>query len=74
MRLDQLLNTLPQFEPAGAFAVQKRGPFGRIGHGDGSGKQIEFVHRMGPPTIQRNWPTKGAAAAKKNSRFLLSRG
>ena len=50
VRIEELVEPQAQLGTAGAFAFQQGGAFGRVGDGDGGGEQVEFVHRIGPPT------------------------
>jgi hypothetical protein len=49
---EQTIQPLPDFGTAGAFTVQQCQAFGWVGNSDCSGKQVEFVHRIGPPIHQ----------------------
>ena len=50
VRVEEMVEPQAQLGTAGALALQQGGAFGRVGDGDGGGEQVEFVHRMGPPT------------------------
>ena len=50
VRIEELIEPQTQFGTAGAFALQQGSSFRRVGDGDGGREQVEFVHRIDPPT------------------------
>ena len=50
MRAHELIDSVSQVGPARAFPLQQGSTLRWFGDGNDGGKQVELVHRMGPPT------------------------